>query len=192
MQTVQTDGLEWDLICSDEIKKSRAEWRCRSDLLAKCHWISLDPTPLTLKALHSMRWSTERWSAGRLVMSSAHFMIDTALYVPAEWAQFSSLWQKLFGLLASEWIFHFVSIQTAAWLTLNLFFCLLASHSPLCPLIFYLNLNSQSATKEGHLYSPDHHFGLPSCSNVWIFSGMKNLLERPTVIYLALLTRPLN
>lgn len=94
--------------------ESRAELRCRSDLLAKCHWISLYPTPNTER--------TERWSAGRLVMSSAHFMIDTALYVPAEWAQFSSLCQKLFGLLASEWIFHFVLIQTAAWLTLNLFF----------------------------------------------------------------------
>lgn len=165
--------------------ESRAELRCRSDLLAKCHWISLYPTPNTER--------TERWSAGRLVMSSAHFMIDTALYVPAEWAQFSSLCQKLFGLLASEWIFHFVLIQTAAWLTLNLFFFLsAASHLPLCPLIFYSNLNSRSANIEGHLFLPDHHFGLPSCSNVWIFSGMKNLLETPMAIFLALLTRPLH
>lgn len=50
--------------------ESRAELRCRSDLLAKCHWISLYPTPNTER--------TERWSAGRQVMSSAHFMIDTA------------------------------------------------------------------------------------------------------------------
>lgn len=154
--------------------ESRAELRCRSDLLAKCHWISLYPTPNTER--------TERWSAGRQVMSSAHFMIDTALYVPAEWAQFSSLCQKLFGLLASEWIFHFEPF----------FFLSAASHLPLCPLIFYSNLNSRSANIEGHLFSPDHHFGLPSCSNVWIFSGMKNLLETPTVIFLALLTRPLH
>lgn len=161
--------------------ESRAELRCRSDLLAKCHWISLYPTPNTER--------TERWSAGRQVMSSAHFMIDTAqlselnFHLCAKsslacWRLNESFILSSYKLqLDSPWTFFFLSA---------------ASHLPLCPLIFYSNLNSRSANIEGHLFSPDHHFGLPSCSNVWIFSGMKNLLETPTVIFLALLTRPLH
>lgn len=59
--------------------------------------------------------------SGRLVMSSARFLIDAALCVTAEWVQFSSLWhQQVFHVLLSQ---SFMCLfATVAWLDLTFSF----------------------------------------------------------------------
>lgn len=146
MQTVQTDRLRWHLICSDAIMESRAELRCRSDLLAKCHWISLYPT-----SWHWKNWKMECRQTG----DELCLFYDWHSPLRSSWESsiFISVTEALWP--AGVWMNLSFCLHTNCSLThLEPFFCcLLASHSPLCPLIFYSNLNSRSANTEGFAWS---------------------------------------